>query len=354
MSLRWILRKELTWSRHQVLPLLIVLLIVPSTAAFTALGFQHVLPEDTPVAVVAGEETTDDEYNVVAAALTSFADPVRYESEEKAMRAMERERVYAVFTVPHGLFDESGNVSITMYRDGNQVPYEQPATAIGNIVDRGLGRAVPAKVTVNQVEVGQDRTLSQYLIPSLVMMVLLLLSFGYLPYALVREAEVLDRVRFESSLSAVVAGKVGLFTVMGIVPLVVAAATSAYIGYGVSLLAPGAILVYGLTLLYANTFAAAVTVLARFASWGRLVNLLAMLFLFTFSGIVYPVGFFSAIRRDVIRLVPLHYSMIVARGHVLKGMQVGDLAPEYGVVLATLAVTLAMLGGSLHLYERRA
>jgi ABC-2 type transport system permease protein len=354
MKPRWLLRKELTWSRHQLLPLVLILLIVPSTAAFTALGFQHVLPEDTPVAVVPAEETTEEEYRVVVGALTTFTDPVRYDSEEQAMRAMEREQVYAVVTVPAGLSNDSANVTLTMYRDGNVVPYEQPGEAIANVLDRSLGRLAPAEVHVRTEEVGTDRTLSQYLVPSFVMILSLLLSFAYLPYALVQEAAVVDRVRFQSSLGAVVAGKVATFTVLSMVPLVSAAAASAVIGYDISRLAPGAVFVYALPVLYTGAFAAAVTVLARFESWGRLANLATMLFLFTFSGIVYPVGFFSAVRRELIRFVPVHYSMVVARGHVLKGTSVGVLSAEYAVVGATTVVCLAMLWGSLYVYERRA
>lgn len=350
----WLLRKELTWSRHQLLPLVLILLVVPGTAAFTALGFQHVLPEDTPVAVVPGDETTEDEYDVVAAVLTSFADPVRYDSKEAAMTAMEREQVYAVITVPHGLFNESANVTLTMYRDGNVVPYERPGRAVGNIADRALSRIVPAEVHVRQVEVGTDRTLSQYLVPSFLMILLLLLSFGYLPYALVSEAPVLDRVRFRSSLAPVVVGKVATFTVLSMVPVTVMAAASAYIGYGVDLLAPGALLVFALTVLYTSAFAAAVTVLARFESWGRLANLALMLFVFTFAGIVYPVGFFSAVRRELVRYVPVHYSMIAARGHVLKGAGVADLTTEYAILAATTVACLALLWGSMRVYERRA
>jgi ABC-2 type transport system permease protein len=354
MSWRWLLRKELTWSRHQVLSLVFVLLLLPSTAAFAALGFQHVLPEDTPVAVVPHEETTEDEVNIVVAGLTSFTDPVRYDSRERALAAMDRERVYAVVTVPPGLTNESANVTLTMYRDGNVVPYERPGRAIGNVLDRTLSRAAPADVHVRQVEVGEDRTLSQYLVPTFVMLVVLVLSFGYLPYALVSEAAVLDRIRFRSSLFAAVAGKVATFTVLGVVPLVAAAAASAHLGYGIALLAPGAVLVYVLTLLYTGAFAAGLTVLASFETWGRLGNLVALLFVLGFAGIVYPVGFFSAVRRELVRLVPLHYSMIVARGHVLKGLSVGELSGEYAVLVATTAAALGFMWGSTRLYERRA
>lgn len=354
MRWRWLVRKELTWSRHQVATLLLVLLVLPGLSAFTALGFQHVLPEDTPVAVVPGEDTSEDEYKIVRAALTSFSDPVRYDDEDRALAAMDRERVYAVVTVPPGLTNESANVTLTMYRDGNMKPYERPSQALAGILDRTLSGLAPAEVHVREVEVGPDRTLSQYLVPTFVMALLLVLSLAYLPYVLVREAAVVDRVRFESSLSAVVAGKVGTFTVLGVVPVVVAAGASAHIGYGISLLVPGAVLVFALTTLYTAAFGAAVAVLARFEPWGRLANLAALLFLFSFSGIVYPAGFFSVVRRELVRLVPLHYSMIAARSHVLRGASVGDLAVEYAIIGATTVAALALLWGSLRLYERRA
>lgn len=356
MSLRWIARKELAWARRNAIPLLFVLVLLPGGAAYAALGFQHVLPTDTPVGIVPAEAATDEgDVNIATAAMTTFSDPVTYESEERALDALRRERVYAVLTVPPDLTDGSlGRANFTLYTDGNMVPYREPSRAVAGVTQLSLRGILDRPVTVERRELGPEMTLSEYLVPTFLLMVTMLLAFTYLPYALVREARALDRIRVSSTLEAAVAGKLLSFTALVAVPLAVAQGAAAVLGFRVAPLSPGALLVYPLSFLYMGAFAAAVTVASRFQSWGRLLNAAVMLVLFTFSGLVYPVGFFSVARRQAIRLVPTHYSAVVARGHVLKGMGPAEMAESYALLAATTVAALVALKLAAVHYERGA
>lgn len=358
MKLRWLLRKEVTWTRHQILPLVFVLILLPAAGAYGALGFQHVLPEDTPMAVVpANDDVTDDDIHITVGAITAFSEPVRYESREKALEAMDREEVYGVLAVPPDLkANVSEPANFTLYTDGDMVPYRRPSQAVAGITQFTL-RSLPfidRPIRVEHVELGTPRTLSEYLVPTFVMLLVMILAFAYLPYALARESEALDRVRFEASLGSAVVGKLALFTVLLVVPLLSVSLAGRALGYGIDVLAPGTVLAILLSFLFMGAFAAAVMLFARFSAWGRLVNLATMLFAFAFTGVVYPVGFFSVVRREIVRLVPTHYAMILVRTHALRELGVGSVLDYYGLLLATTAVAFALLGVSVWTYERGA
>lgn len=355
MRLRWLVRKELAWVRRNAVVLLFVLVLLPGGAAYSVLGFQSVLPTDTPVAVVGQDDSvTDGDLSIAEASITTFSDPVRYESSEAALTALERERVYAVLTVPPDLFNDSRpTANFTLYTDGDMVPYREPSRAVAGITQVSLSAVLDRDVDVTREELGAELTLPEYLVPTFLMMLTMLLAFTYLPYALVREARALDRIRVATSIEAAVGAKLVAFAILVAVPLVAAQGAAAVLEFRVAALSPGALVVYPLTFLYLGSFAAAVTVLSRFEAWGRLVNAAVMLVLFTFSGLVYPVGFFSVARRQVTRLLPTHYSMIATRGHVIKDLDVAAMPEAYGVVLATTAASLLALKLSAVHYERR-
>jgi ABC-2 type transport system permease protein len=354
VRLRWLARKELAWARRNAVVLLFVLVLLPGGAAYSVLGFQTVLPTDTPVGVVAqNDSVSDGDLSIAEASMTTFSDPIRYESREGALADLERERVYAVLTVPPDLTDDArGTANFTLYTDGDMVPYREPSFAVAGVTQVSLGTILDRDVDVTRQELGAELTLPEYLVPTFLMMLTMLLAFTYLPYALVREARALDRIRVASSIEAAVGAKLVSFALLAVVPLAAAQGAAAVLEFRVAALAPGALLVYPLTFLYLGAVASAITVLSRFEAWGRLVNAAFMLLLFTFSGLVYPVGFFSVNRREFTRLLPTHYSMIAARGHVIKDMDVAAMPESYGVMVATAVVSLVALKLSAVHYER--
>lgn len=324
--MRDVLRKEVLWSRHRLLVLAFVLLLLPGAFAATSVFFQHVLPKDAPVAVV-GDDASDADRRVVTAALEGFSDPERYDSRVAAMTALEREQVYAVVTVPPGVADPATEeATVTIAIDGDVVPYREPSAALANVVRFSLDRAVEADVSVERRIVGGERILSSYLVPTFLTVVVMTYAFAYLPYNLARERRVLDRLRVEASLWRAFAGKLLFLAALLLVPMAVFAAVAAALGYDVAVLAPAAVVAYLLTFLALGSVAGAVTLVTDFDTSGRLANVLLLFGFLGFSGLVYPVGFFSAWRREVVRLVPTHYAVVVARSATLKGASAGDFA----------------------------
>jgi len=355
MNVPSLLKKELLWSRHRILALLLLLVLLPGFFAYTTVVFQSVIPEDAPVGIVAEDErVTEDDIAFIEGGAALFSEPRVYENSEAATRALQRESVYAVLEVPPGIFDESTrDATFTLYISGSIVPFEEPSRAIESILEIYLDRELAADVSVERSVVGPDHTLPEYLLPVFLMGIVMLFAFTYLPYNLAREADVLDRLRVESSLEAVVGTKIGYFALLMLVPIVAFHGAAAYLGYAVDLLSPVALFVYLLTFVYLSAISTTVMVLTDFDTVGRFLNVALLFGALTFSSLVYPVGFFSPLRREIARGIPLHYSMIVTRSATLKDVEAGLYTDWLAGLVAFAAVTGLVLKLAIVRYERR-
>ena len=352
-----LLRKEFAWGRRKVFVLVFLFVLLPGAFVYGTLAFQTVIPADAPVAVVpASEDTGGDDLAIARGAVTPFSKPVSYESESRAFEALDRERVYAVVSVPANVTDSGETAVFDVYVSGSIVPYHEASKAVVGVLNVVLNQQLPAGIDV-QVErhiVGEERSLSTYLVPTFLLALAMLVALAYLPYNLSAERAVLDRLRVESSLTRVLGWKLAFFGGLLVVPLAVFHVAADSFGYGVSLLTPGALVVYALTFCYLGAVGLSITLLTRFSTWGRLLNVLVLFFLLLFSGLLYPAGFFSPLRRELVRAMPTYYSSVAMRGFVLRDADLSFFAPWLlglaGVALASLLV----LRGSVAVYERRA
>lgn len=353
MSLRALLRKELRWSRHNIAALLLLLLVLPGVFAYGSVAFQHVIPQDAPVAVVAQSDTvTENELAVVEGAASLFADPVRYESETAAIDGLKRESVYAAVSVPPGLLNSSRSSTVTLAVDGSMVLFDKPSEAMLSILNRRLGQAVPGDVSVSRVQVGPTHDLAEYLVPVLLMGIVFLFAFTYVPYNLASESRAIQRVRTEASLEALVTSKLIFFTLAMAFPIGVFGVLVWYLGYAIPPVALGAVLVLLLTFLSLAAFSMAVMLVTRFSVTGRFVAIVVLFGLFAFGGLIYPAGFFSPLRRTIVRLVPVHYSMIVLRGELLRDVPLSLYADYLAIVGATTVASLVALKLAIVAYRR--
>jgi ABC-2 type transport system permease protein len=346
MSLRSLLRKEVYWSRRNALVLLLILLVLPGFFAASSVVFEDVIPRDTPVAVVPqSEDVTAQELFLAQVGTSEYSDPQVVTDTQTALRQLEREQVYAVVEVPHGIRDTGTSVTVRLYVDGSMIPYKEPSATIANIVEGQLDRSLDADITVERVVVGNDHDLSAYLLPIALMGLLMLVALTYVPYNLAGEAPAMDRIRLESSIEALVGAKLVFFTALMLVPIVVfqgaivgvdALSTVDY--SAVSAVAPGAVLALLLTFVTLAALSMAVMVATGFGTTGRFVNVLLLLGVVGFSGLAYPVGYFSPLRRELTRAMPTHYATIVTRSGMLRGSTV----EAYATWLAGLALVAVL------------
>lgn len=354
MSLRSLLKKEFHWSKHNVLALLFVLLLLPAFFAYTSVAFETVIPRDVPVAVVAGNENvTSGELTLVGGGLAAFAEPVPAESQREAEEMLRREQVYAIVSVPPDIEDPgNGNATFVFTVDGSIVPFLETSRAIRSIMEFQLDRFLDADVNVRHRVVGAENTLSEYLVPVFLMAIIMLFAFTYVPYNLAVEADVLDRLRVESSLEAVVGAKLVYFSLLMLVPILVFQGAAVVLGYAVTSIAVGAVVALLLTFVFLSALSMAITILFRFTTMGRFVNVVVLLGVVGFSGLAYPVGYFSALRKHIVRQLPTHYSMIITRSSMQKGQGLA-LYGDYLLGLAGFAVlTLVVLKLAIVYYRR--
>jgi ABC-2 type transport system permease protein len=356
MSLASLLRKEFHWSKHNLLALGFVLLVLPAVFVGASTAFQTVIPRDTPVAVVPQDDSVSAaDMARVGAGMTAVSEPVSAESPEDAERMLRRETVYAIVQVPPDIDDpDNEDATFVLTVDGSIVPFTEPSKAIRTIMEFRLDRALAADVTVERRVLGPENSLPEYLVPIFLMALVMLVAFTYVPYNLARETAVLDRLRAEASLEAVVGAKLVYFTLLLLVPLVVFQAAAAALGYAVNALSLGAVLALGLTFVALAALSMTVMVLLRFGTLGRFVNVVVLIGLVGFSGLAYPVGYFSPLRKELVRMVPTHYAMIVTRSSMQKGLGPGLFADWLaGLAGFALVALLALKLAAVH-YRRSA
>lgn len=347
--------REARWVRHNAGVLVLVLLVLPSLFAVSTVAFQQVIPRDTPIAVVPeNERVSEDELDAVTGVAAFFSRPHDYESRETAERALAREEVYAIFVVPHGLFDEDASVEIEMIVEEEMVPYEQPSLAIASILSGQLRGTFPAETTVQRTAIGEDRTLSEFLVSVGTVLLTMVYAFVYLPRVVADEQRVFQRIRVESSLWRLLAAKYAVFLPLMLVPVLAFHGIAGYLDFQVDLLAPGAVAATLLTFLSLSAIALGVMFLTRFATVGRMVNATLLFGTLAFSNLVYPAGFFSPMRRNIARLSPIHYAGIVHRGTALKGNAAALYADRYLLLAGFALASLAFLAASVVVYQRRA
>jgi ABC-2 type transport system permease protein len=355
VSLGSLLRKELHWSRRNALALAFVLLVLPGFLAYTSVAFETVVPRDAPVAVVPeGEAVTAADLQIIRGGLATVSDPVVIQTQRAATAMLRRETVYAVVRVPPDITEAGAPAAFRLTVDGSIVPFEEPSEVIRAVMAARLDAALPADVTVERRVLAPESSLSEYLLPVFLMTVVALFAFTYVPYNLAREAAVLDRLRVESSLEAVVGAKLLYFGGLLLVPVAVFQAVAALLGYTVAVLAPGTVLALALTFVPLAAISTAVMLLLRFGTLGRFVNVVLLLGTVALSGLVYPVGYFSPLRKAVVRVMPTHYAMIVARSTMLKGVGLAPFADWLGWLCVFALATLLALELSVIYYQRTA
>jgi ABC-2 type transport system permease protein len=347
MALRSLLKKEIHWSRHKALSLLFVLLLLPAVFAATSVAFQHVIPRDASVAVTPQDDTVaENDVTFVKGAITLFSDPEVIERTEDARRALRREQVYAVVQVPPNITDPNEeNATFVLTVDGSIVPFTEASKAIRNVMGFYLQRFLPADVSVDREVVGTPNTLSEYLVPIFLVVIAMLFAFAYVPYNLATEANVLDRLRVEASLESVLWAKLVYFALLLLLPVLTFAALATWMGYAVAAFAPGAIIALLLLFVTLASIAMAIMVVTRFSTLGRFLNVVVMLGLLGFSGLAYPVGYFSPLRKLVVRAIPVHHATIVVRSSMLKDVPLSvftDLLLGLGAVAVGALLVLKL------------
>lgn len=344
MKLLSLLRKEFDWSRHRWGTVVVLFVLVPAVFATGTMFFEHTVPENSPVAIVPeNDDVTDDDLAIVRGSLTFISDPTVVEDRDRAFRRLTREETYAVVEVPPDVGAENTTATIDVYIHGGVTIYRLPSRAITTVLSTQLDDALPGSVVAERTVVGEDTSLSEYLLPTFLMIAIMLVAFTYLPYTLAAEQSVYDRLRIKTSIGRVIGAKLLYVTALVVVTILTGYLVGLAYGYTLEPLAPTAVFVYLLAFVALASLSTAVMFLTEFSDLGRILNVAVFFALVPLSNLAYPAGFFSPLSKAVARSNPLHYAMIVARSHLLKDIQFGLFTDWLGwLVVWTLACVGAL------------
>ena len=162
----------------------------------------------------------------------------------------------------------------------------------------------------------------------------------------------MDRLRTETRLELVVASKLLFYGVLVAVPAATASAAARYYEYGFDALGPETLAVLGLSFLYMAAAGLAVLFFMRLRQAAVFVNLGLAVGVLTLSGLVYPVGFYSAVRKTISRSLPTHYSLVTLRGTMLRGGSLSSYAEYVTWMAAAAGAAILLLGVAIRHYER--
>lgn len=355
MSLISLIRKEVHWSKRYVLVLLLLFVVVPLVFAGASIVFQDIVPRDVPVAVMPEDENvTEQDLSIVEAGILQWTDPTQIDDEEEAHRLLEREEIYAIVQVPPGYLEEDSNASFRLIIDGSIAPFENPSELLVDFIEAELNQTagIAENVTVDREVVGDERGSEEYLYPTFMMGLLIFFAFVYVPATLRREAAVLDRIRVESSLEALIGVKLATVTVLMSIPLAIFHLVGIHYEYTVNTTAYSALGVLLLTFLLMATVSSIIMVLSRFSSTGQFVNVILLLGLLVFSALVFPLGFFTEIRTMIAQTLPTHYAMIIVRSIMLKNSELSLFADWVVGLVVLQVIAILALKASIVYYRR--
>lgn len=348
-----LLRKEFLTVRRNLGLFVVLLVVVPAALAAGTAAYQQTIPQDVPVAVAPTDDaTTESDLGLVRGAVRFFAEPEAYDDREAAVRALEREEVYLAFLVPPDLQDPDEEATVTVLSDRTNAPLQDPAELALELLAGQFDALAPADVTIDVEGFGTERSLSAFMLPSALFALVVLYALVYLPYQVREERRVMDRLRTETSLELVLASKLLFYGALVVVPAGTVSLAARYFGYGFGALDPGTLLVLALTFLYLAAVGLAVLFFMRLRQAAVFVDLGLAVGTLALSGLVYPVGFYSEVRREIARSLPTHYSIVTLRGTMLRDAPLSLYGDYLLWLVASAAVAGLLLVGSLRYYER--
>lgn len=348
------LRKETFWARRKIGVLLLVLLLIPAFFFQITHSFEKTVPTSMPVTLIPRDDNVSiDDMRMIKNVVEPFVEPKISDSQKEAIDSLLRERNYAVLEVPPGLTKSLENAHVfRIYLDGGMVPVQKSSEYLYKVMSIYL-QELPINIRLELRTVGNEKTISEYLTPSFLLLVIVFLGLFYIPHTLMEDKEVLDRVRSDASLGSMIIGKLAFHIPLIFIPVLVFRLLSGWFGASLQILTWGTAFFYTVTFVYFACLGVSVTFFFNCKIWGRVFNLLLGFFFITFSSFFYPTGFFGSQIQNLFRHLPTSYSVIGVRGLTLKSLRFSVFLDWAFILLLFTLFTFFLLWTSIRYYEER-
>jgi len=349
------LTTELYGARRKIAVVVVGFALLPALFMTGTVGFDKTLPEDIPVGIAPGDETTtEDDLILTEAGVALLGTPIQYETEAEAIHSLDREEVYLVVLVPPGLTDETTTAAFQIQSHGSAVPLSDATGLLVSILNAELQSLLSGEVELTHEQRGMEFSLSEYLIPTFITVFVMAIALLYIPYDIMSNRQILDRVRHQSRLESFIGAKLlfygGLMTVM----LAAFAAVNHFLDYHIHPLRIETVTAVGLLFVSTAAIGTGIVFLTNINRITLFVNFGLLIGVVGAGSLLYPVGFFSPIRMEIARLLPVHYLNIIIRGHFMRGDEFGLYADWYRLLGVYTLGCLAFCGGCIRSYEWRA
>lgn len=348
------LTTEAYGTRRKIAVVFIGFALLPALFMMGTVGFDQTLPEDIPVGIAPSEEaTTEDDLTLTQGGVALLGTPVQYETETDALRGLDREEVYLVVLVPPNLTDKTTTAEFQIHSHGSVVPLSDATGLLVSFLNFELRSLLPGDVEVTHEQRGMEYTLSEYLIPSFITLFVMSIALLYIPYNILSSRQVIHRVRHQSRLESFITAKFLFYTALMMVMLGAFAVVNQSLNYQIDPLRIEVAVAVGLLFISTAAIGTGILFLTKLNRATLFINFGLLIAVVGAGSLLYPVGFFSSVRMEAARLLPVHYLNIIIRGHFMRGDEFALYADWYRLLVLYTVGCLAFCNGCIRSYEWR-
>ena len=332
-------REFLVVERNALMLLLIIMLPVAFALMFAS--FKEVIPKSTPASVIPESSAVSESEMKFAtySILSQFCSP-SIDSREDAFRKLGREEVYFVVSIPAGI--REGRGTITVYVDNSLSPLAEVSDYVVEILKYELGR-VGFHPEIKVEKLGRPILPVEYFAPGVVMLLLATAGMLVVPFNTIKDSNITLRLLCSASIWEFAGSKLLFSLLLASLQTAILLVTQSYLEMPVMSMNPVSILTIILTSFALTSTGLLIAFAFKLSNLGRYVCSLLFGVITAFSGLFYPPGFLPSYLQLIPKILPTYYALVLLRSFGVKGVGAGLLLDYLGVVLLWLAASLVLL-----------
>jgi ABC-type multidrug transport system permease subunit len=331
-------RDFLTIERNALMLLFIILLPVGFGIMFAS--FKQVIPKSTPASVIAADANVSDADMKFAtySILSHFCSPT-VDSRDDAFRKLSREESYFIVSVPAGIKDGKGTV--TIYVDNSLSPLAEVSDYVVEVLKYELGKA-GFNPEINIEKIGRRILPIEYFAPGVVMILLAICGILIVPFNSIKDSNMMSRVLSSVNIWEFIASKLLFSLLLALVQVALLLATQSYLEMpimNINFLSAAVIILTSFALTSTGMF---ITFGLKLSNTGRYICSLLFGIVTALSGALYPPGFLPPYLQTIPKVLPTYYALVLLRSFAVKGVSESVLMDYIGIVVIWFVLSIAL------------
>ncbi|NYZ79422.1 ABC transporter permease [Candidatus Micrarchaeota archaeon] len=338
-KLRALVGRDFLVIKRNALMLLFILLL-PVAFSIIFASFKEVIPKSTPASVIKADANVSDADMRFATftILSQFCSPT-VDSREDAFRKLSREESYFIVSVPAGIREGKGN--LTIYVDHSLSPLAEVSDYVVEILKYELGKVgLNPEITVEKM--GRRIMPIEYFTPGVFMILLAIAGILIVPFNSMKDSDMMSRVLSSVNIWEFIASKLLFSLVIALIQIVILLATEYYLEMPVMGVNTASVLTAVLISFAFTSTGLFVAFALKLSNTARYICSLLFGVITAFSGALYPPGFLPSYLQPVPKILPTYYALVVLRGFAVKGTAESLLEDYIGIVVIWFILSLAL------------